>query len=79
MGLPPGPDPTQARDSTPVFRALHILLMTYGLSGGSRQESGWTLLRETWILIEKTSFIQSKERKKKPSCNACRQALLRYK
>lgn len=65
--IPPG------QDSTPVFRAPHILLMTYGLSGGSRQEVGWTLLRETWILIEKPSFIQSKERKKKPQLQ-CLQA-----
>ena len=55
------------RDSAPVFRAPHILLMTYGLSGGSRQEVGWTLLQETWILVEKPSFIQSKEEKKKPA------------
>lgn len=72
-------------DSAPVFRALHILLMTYGLSGGLCQEVGWILFRETWILIEKPSFIQSKERKKNKtqqqqnSCNACRQAPLRYK
>lgn len=59
--IPPG------RDSTPVFRAPHILLMTYGLSGGSCQEVGWTLLQQTWIHIEKPSFIQSKERKKNPA------------
>lgn len=78
MGVPLGPV-LPVWGSTPAFRAPHILLMTYGASGGSRQEVGWTLPGETWILIEKPSFIQSKERERKktqPSCSACRQALL---
>lgn len=71
------------RNSAPVFRAPHILFMTYWTVWGFAPRSGADFtsgnLDPHWKILIHPEQREGEKKNQQPSCNACRQALLRYK